>query len=478
MKGELNINLIFIELLKTKQLIGLILAILILAGMFLVSPTEALPLAARNTLGVLLVVIVLLVTEIFPIGITCLFAIVLLVLFNCEGEGTTVSAVLTGYTNPVLFFFLASFGISEALTIVPLSKRLLFTLMKAFGKNINLLLFAIMLATALLSSIVSNVAAVAVFIPTIAKFLDLYKNVEERKKTARCYMIALPVASMIGGMMTPAGSSINMLTIGLLHDNTDISIKFVDWMLFGVPLAIVILPIAWFFCIKIFKPMPISADQINHYLDEMQIKSKLSNKEIYVLVIILTMLALWIFCSPMLNVTVVMLIGLALFFVPGFQILTWADFRRCVSWEAFLLVGTMISIGAVITSSGLGDWISSAIFPTTLVASGFVIVALIAAITFVLLIPIPIAPALVTILSVPLIGFAGRIGVSPYMLMITLGLMAGNCYLLPLDAVPLMTFSTGSYKMFDLLKATVWIQICLIIIAAIWIPIVANILGV
>jgi sodium-dependent dicarboxylate transporter 2/3/5 len=468
-----------VNVLKKLQLFGLILAIIILAGMFLITPTDALPLAARNTLGLLLAVIVLLVTEVFPIGITCLVTIALMVLFNCRGAGTTVSSVLTGYTNQTLFFVLASFGISEALTVIPLSKRLLVALMRIFGRNINLLLFAIMLVTALLSSVISNVAAAAVFIPIITKFLDMYKDPEERKKTARCYMIALPVASMIGGMMTPAGSSINMLAIGMLKDATDISIRFVDWMLVGIPLSIVLLPIAWLLCVKVFKPAPISQETITKYLDEVQIKGKLSKKEVYVLVIIITMIALWILSSwyPVLNVSVVALVGLMLFFIPGFQVLTWEDFRRCVAWEAFFLMGTMISMGAVITASGLGAWISTVVFPATFVASGALVVAFVAALTFILLIPIPVAPALVTILAVPLIGFAEKIGVSPYMLMITIGLVAGNCYILPLDTVPLMTFATGSYKMFDMPKATAWIQLVMIVISALWIPIAVKLIG-
>jgi sodium-dependent dicarboxylate transporter 2/3/5 len=191
------------------------------------------------------------------------------------------------------------------------------------------------------------------------------------------------------------------------------------------------------------------------------------------------MIVLWILSSwyPVFNVTVVALIGLMLFFVPGFQVLTWEDFRRCVAWEAFFLMGTMISMGAVITASGLGAWISTVVFPASFVASGALVVAFVAALTFILLIPIPVAPALVTILAVPLIGFAQKIGVSPYMLMITLGLVAGNCYILPLDTVPLMTFATGSYKMFDMPKATAWIQLVMIVLASLWIPLAVKIIG-
>ena len=195
---------------KKFQKLGFLLTFLILVGMFFIPPTEMLPIAARNTLGVLLAVIVLLVTEALPMSAVCLLSVSMLVIFGCA---PSVPAALSGYTNQIVFFIIASFGISQALTQVPLSRRMLVKLMQVFGKGSKQLLFAIMLTTCLLSSIISNVAAAAVFLPIILKFLDVYEDEADRKATARCYMIGLPIASQIGGMMTPAGSSINMLAI-------------------------------------------------------------------------------------------------------------------------------------------------------------------------------------------------------------------------------------------------------------------------
>lgn len=464
---------------KKLQIVGIIAAVVILLGMFLVPTSEALPYAARNTLGVLLAVIILLVTEAFPLGIVCLAAIAMMYFFGCT---PTVPSALTGFTNATLFFMLASFGISEALTVVPVSKRLLLMLMKKFGQNINRLLFAIMLVTAVLSSVISNVAAAAVFIPIIMQFLQVYDNEDDRKRSAKAFMIALPVASMIGGMMTPAGSSINMLAISMLEKHAEMTIPFVHWMLMGIPLTVILLPLAWLICIKIFKPAPLASEKITNYVDEVmqELPPKMTAKEIYVLIVLFVMLVLWILSSwiPVLQVAAVALIGLLLFFIPGkAQVLTWKDFTRCVSLEAFILMGTMISLGGVITSSGLSAWLSNVIFPATFVSSTPLVIGFIALVTFILLIPIPVAPALITMLAGPLIAFCGNIGVSPVLIMAAFGLCASNCYLLPLDTVPLMTFATGSYGMFDMPKATVWIQIIMIIASSLWLTVVGLILG-
>ena len=117
---------------KKFQKFGFLLSLLILVGMFFIQPTEMLPLAARNTLGVLLTVIVLLVTEALPMSAVCLLSVSMLVLFGCV---ESVPAALSGYTNQIVFFIIASFGISQALTQVPLSRRMLVKLMQVFGKG-------------------------------------------------------------------------------------------------------------------------------------------------------------------------------------------------------------------------------------------------------------------------------------------------------------------------------------------------------
>ena len=464
---------------KKRQIFGIIGAVILLLLMFVIPTSELLPVPARNMLCVMLAVIVMLVTEVFPLGITCLLAVAMMYFFGCV---ETVPEALGGFTNQVVFFVVASFGISQALTVVPASTRMLLMLMKKFGKNIRLLLFAIMLVTAVLSSVISNVAAAAVFIPIIMKFLQVYENPDDRKRTARAYMIALPISSMIGGMMTPAGSSINLLAINMLEKNTGETIPFVNWMVMGIPLAVVLLPIAWLICCKVFKPAPLDQSVIENYIEgeQKKIPAKMTGKEKYVIIILVIMLVLWIVSSwvPFFNITAVALVGLALYCLPGkANILPWKEFAKSVSLEAFFLMGVMISMGGVIVSTGLSGWISATIFPASMNVGTTVFLIFIAAITFLLLIPIPVAPALITMLSAPLIGLAMNSGVSPVLTMAAFGLCACNCYFLPLDTVPLMTYATGSYDMFDMPKASVFIQIIMIFLSAIWLTVCGMIFG-
>jgi sodium-dependent dicarboxylate transporter 2/3/5 len=174
----------------------------------------------------------------------------------------------------------------------------------------------------------------------------------------------------------------------------------------------------------------------------------------------------------------VSIIGFALLFIPGFEILTWDEFLSSVSWPAFFLVGSIITIGGALIANGVSQWLVTSFFPETLNLPTLGIGFIAAIIVFVMLIIVPVAPALIPLLSAPFVGLAVSGGVSPVFLMMILGLAVSNCYLLPLDTVPLLTYMTGYYKMQDMPKATAPIQIALAVVLAVWVPIALKILGI
>ena len=251
-----------------KQIIGIVGAVLVLiVSMFMPAMGEISQVGMR-TIGMLAAFLILLVTEALPVVVISLIFCALMPLL---GVVPSFGKALSGYSEPIVFFTLASFGIAAALTNIPLSQRILRALLKAFGKNVGLVLLSMMTACALLSSIVSNVPTCAIFMTLALNFLKLYDNEEDRKRSGRAFMIAIPVASMIGGMMTPAGSSINLLAIGQLEALTGTTISFVQWMIAGVPLCLVMIPLSWWIMCKVYKPAEVAEAQVQKFITSMAI---------------------------------------------------------------------------------------------------------------------------------------------------------------------------------------------------------------
>lgn len=454
---------------KAKEISGVAISILIIIAAYFVPESGKLTHAGIMTIALLLAFLAMVITEVLPLVLTCLIFVGLMPVL---GATANFNAALTGFSNQVVFFVFASCGIAEAFAAVPLSNRILVSLLRIFGKNVKSMIFAIMLGAALVSSCVSNVPTCAIFMAIGLRFLELYEDNVAKRRTGRTFMIAIPIASMIGGMMTPAGSSINLLAISLLEQYTGKTITFVQWMMAGIPLTAVILPVAWLLMVRIYKPAEINGEMVKAFISTMDVPKKMDSQEKKVVVVVLVMFVLWVLSSWVrsINIMVVAVLGCCVFFLPGVRVLEIKKFLRENNWDPFFLMGAVMSLGTAMVANGVSDWIIS-LMPT-LKMSPFVLVGFVVLLMFVLLLIIPVAPSLVAIMATPMIALAAGANVSPVLTVLACGLCAGNCYLLPLDTVTILTYGTGYYSMTDMPKSTVWIQLFIVVVMALWLPVV------
>jgi sodium-dependent dicarboxylate transporter 2/3/5 len=460
---------------KKKGIIGLVLAAAILACSFLIPESAELTRTGITTIAMLLSFLVIMVSEAFPLVVSCF---IFLALMPVLGVTASLGEALSGFANKTLFFVLSSFMLADAFKTVPITKRVLIGLLKKFGKNVSSMLFALMAVTLLFSSVISNVPVCAIFMAIGLSLLDLYDEEAAKKSAGRAIMIGVSVATMIGGIITPAGSSINILALNLLEEQTGTTVTFMQWMLAGIPIAVVALPFAWFVIAKIYKPANFRPEMVEKFINNQDVPKKLTRDEIKVLSVTGVMLVLWIASSwvPAIDVTVVSVLGGCLFFLPGLKILEIKPFLRNASWESYFIMGTVMSMGTVMVTNGVSSWIGG-LMPA-MNAPSMVVIGFIALLTFLLLIVIPAAPSLVTIMAGPMITFALGAGVSPAFVMLALAVCANNCFFLPLDTVTLLTYGTGYYSMGDLPKSGSVIQVFLIIIVSLWLPVIGRLCGI
>lgn len=457
-----------------KRVIGLFLCLAVLLFYPSLPVPEGLGIIGVKTLVLLVIAVLLWITEVIPLGISSIFLLVLPLMMGVS----TLKETLTAFPNPTIFFVLATFGISAAISKVPTTKRILLFLLKKLGGNINLFILAIMIATAFISSVMSNIPATVMFMTIALSFLTLYDTEAEKQRTGRAVMIALPVAGMIGGIITPAGSSNNILALELLKEYANISIRFIDWIGICLPVAIILLPVAWILIIKIFKPASIERVKIDNFVLKLQQIEKPELKEKLVVLIIFIMVVLWILSSwfPNLNVTVIAICGLAVMFLPGIDILSWKDFKDEVSWDVILMVGCVLCIGNLILKNGVAAWFAEIMFKIEAGTNIFLLILQLAAFMYLMQLILPNAPAVITSTTLPVTIVAAELGINAAVLVVLLCIFSSWTMILPLSAVPMMTFSKGYYAMSDIGKVGIPVLILLAFILAAWIPVACKIL--
>ena len=152
----------------------------------------------------------------------------------------------------VFFFVLVMFVIAQVFTNTGLDRRFAYWLLAKAGGSTRRTVLLFMVGTAALSTVVSDVPCCAVFMAVALGLFDKMGLQAGTSHFAKCLMIGIPIASLIGGVGTPAGSSVNILGLTFIERYGQVRVPFVHWMAIGIPMVIVLVPVAaavilWFY---------------------------------------------------------------------------------------------------------------------------------------------------------------------------------------------------------------------------------------
>ncbi len=213
--------------------IGLVAAPVVFVA-FLALPVAGLSVEAHRLLAVLGAVVVLWMTEAIPLAVTALLGPAL-----CVSLGIgSAKEIFRGFADPIIFLFLGSFLIAEAMLQHGLNRRIAFGIMRGVGTSPKRLLAAFGIATGFVSLWVSNTATTAMMFPIA---LAILKESRMPPAFGTALMLMTAFAASIGGLGTPVGTPPNLIGLGFIETNLKIKITFFQWMLFGLPLAIVLI---------------------------------------------------------------------------------------------------------------------------------------------------------------------------------------------------------------------------------------------
>ena len=460
---------------KSFPYISLGVSVILLAGAFVAPAIGILSAEMVRTLFVIFCAIVLWVKKPIPLAISSL---VLLVLLPMTGLVKNLNEAFSGYSNATNFFVIASFGLAIAVKKSAISNRLLKYFLSVTRGKTKYVVLAYMLMVYVLSTVMSDIPAVIIGIAFAQQLLD---SVDEKARPAlgRVLMLSLPFSSIIGGTATPAGSSVNVMALNLLSANTGIEVGFLHWCAFTFPISVVLLAAAWFILTHLFKADDIPEEKVNAFISNMSLQQTSSLKnEGYVIAVIAAMILAWIAGSwiSALNTTTVAVLGLLLLILPGIGAFTWKEFCAGVSWDIFLMGGATIELGNLARSSGLVQLLADVLQANFAGLAPSLVIMLLGAVVTLILVLMPVGPATVSMLVMPVFALSEAIGVNSVMMVIVLGMFASNSSILPLNAIMLLAFAPGYWKIPDLMKTGILVTIVWLLLAALWFPIAAGLI--
>ena len=167
--------------------------------------------------------------------------------------------------------------------------RLINKLLKFTGDSSEKLILVFMSCTALVSTIMSDTAAVVLFLGIAFVILRAVGATPGSSNFGKALMIAIPIGAVIGGVVTPAGSTFNVLANGMMEQMVGYNISFLNWIIIGLPVAIVCVPLCWFSIVKILKPEPIAKVGFDNLRQAGQDAGKPTGFEIRALIMIVAL---------------------------------------------------------------------------------------------------------------------------------------------------------------------------------------------
>jgi sodium-dependent dicarboxylate transporter 2/3/5 len=137
------------------------------------------------------------------------------------------------------------------------------------------------------------------------------------------------------------------------------------------------------------------------------------------------------------------------------------------------MIGSVTSLGAVSASSGLAKWLVDASLGGLAAFPNVVVIAAIAAFIAVIHLLVPVNPAIVASMVPPIVLLANATGQHPALYGLPVVFSASCAFLLPLDAVPLVTYGKGYYRMFDMLVpgaiiTVAWVVVQTALLLIVW----------
>jgi di/tricarboxylate transporter len=177
---------------------------------------------------ILVLALYLFITEKLPVEITALMVMVLLVASRIVPR----EVAFAQFGNEAIVLIGSLFVLSAALQRAGVMGHLETLIVKASGRSRNLAFFWVLLSIAGISSLMSNVATMSLFLPFIVSLAGRYRE------SARYWLMPAAFATVLGGTCTLIGTSTNIVVNSALPGFGIAQLGFFDTGLVAFPLLI------------------------------------------------------------------------------------------------------------------------------------------------------------------------------------------------------------------------------------------------
>ncbi|MCA0151825.1 SLC13 family permease [Winogradskyella vincentii] len=417
------------------------------------------------------------ITEAVSISVTSLLPLLLFPLLKIMPMGD----VGANYGSPIVFLFFGGFVLALALEKVNLHKRIALTIISKTGTSPNRVILGFMIATGFMSMWISNTASTVVMLPIAMSVIKMLIDDEDGftkkdRNFALSVMLGIAFSANAGGIATVIGTPPNSVLIGLLENEYNTEISFVNWMMLGLPFSMLLIGIIYVVLINLFPNKGLLFKATHGVIkNELQSLGKVTPRERQVLITFAIIVSLWIFRTLInsifpqlkLNDTMISIFGaLALFTIPfnlkrGEFILEWKDTSR-LAWGILILFGGGLALAQGMSTTGIVDLVATSISNSDisiLLTASFLIILML------FMTELMSNVALTAVLAPVVAGIAIGLDIPMLHLLIPVTIASSCAFMLPMATPPnAIVFASGYIKVKDMARVGFFLNVISVIL--------------
>ena len=415
-------------------------------------------------------------TEALPLTATAFLPFLVLPLLGIADANTTAAA----YYSPIMFLFIGGAFLGLAIERTGLHRRLAHAIMMRAGASPWRLLLAVMMATALISTMISNTSTAFIMMPmALAMLVAGGVKPGETHGIAGALPMGIAFAASIGGLGTMVGSPTNAIAAAMIEKTLGTRISFAEWSLYGMPVVLLGVPLA---ALIIARVQGLRDDNFDPVAARAAIAQapQWTTPERRLLPLFLLAVAAWAL-QPLLEPlvpkggltdgTIAAIAALVLLVLPdgtGRAMLNWKEANRA-PWDIVLMFGGGLALAMGMTESGLAAWMGQMLLPLSAVP--LIILALVVVAMLVLITEFASNVAAASAIMPVVAALVAALGADPILLALPAAFASSWGFMLPSGTGPnAIAWGTGHIAMPRVLRAGLMLDIAgvFLIVGVVW----------
>ncbi|WP_029824994.1 SLC13 family permease [Vibrio parahaemolyticus] len=392
-------------------------------------------------ISILVFVAILWLTEAIHVSITALLIPMLAVFLGVFNTQTA----LNNFSNSIIFLFLGGFALAAALHKQKLDQALADKVLLIARGRMSVAVFMLFGVSAGLSMWISNTATAAMMLPLVLGVmtkLDAKKN----HNTFLFVLLGIAYSASIGGIATLVGSPPNAIAAA------EVGLNFTEWMKLGLPISLILMPIAILVLYTMTKP------DLSHKFELDHKPVEWTNGKMVTLAIFLLTVTLWIFSKPINTMLggfakfdTLVAIG-AILLLGASRAVEWKDIEKTTDWGVLILFGGGICLSNVLKATGTSVFLAHSL--TGFLEQAGVLLTILSVVAFVVFLTEFASNTASAALLVPVFAtIAEALGLSPVILSALIAVAASCVFMLPVATPPnAIVFGTGHIKQKEMMR--------------------------